>query len=68
MPHPHSNGNTPACWVSGFYTAASKKYYLTAAPQCVYPDAFLGNLLLYYGNLFDYISVQVSAKRGASNL
>jgi len=34
----------------------SKKYYLTAAPQCVFPDAALGNVINSVG--FDAIYVQ----------
>ncbi|KAL1736950.1 glycoside hydrolase family 18 protein [Schizophyllum commune] len=37
-------------------SGASKKYYVTAAPQCVYPDASLGGVLNAVG--FDAIYVQ----------
>ncbi|KAJ3489443.1 hypothetical protein NLI96_g2139 [Meripilus lineatus] len=35
---------------------ASKKYYVTAAPQCPYPDAYLGSVLNAVG--FDAVYVQ----------
>lgn len=38
------------------FTGASKKYYITAAPQCVYPDAALGSVLNNAN--FDAIYVQ----------
>lgn len=37
--------------------AASKKYYITGAPQCPYPDAVIGNTLNAVG--FDAVYVQV---------
>jgi len=37
---------------------ASKKYYVTAAPQCPFPDAFLGSVLNAVG--FDAVYVQFS--------
>lgn len=37
-------------------SGASKRYYITAAPQCVYPDAALGSVL--NGANFDAIYVQ----------
>ena len=37
-------------------SGASKKYYVTAAPQCVYPDAYLGSTLNAVG--FDMVYVQ----------
>ncbi|KAF9042919.1 glycoside hydrolase superfamily [Panaeolus papilionaceus] len=36
---------------------ASKKYYVTAAPQCPYPDAYVGSVLNAVG--FDAVYVQV---------
>ncbi|KAG8757338.1 Chitinase 1, partial [Ceratobasidium sp. 428] len=38
------------------FTGASKKYYVTAAPQCVYPDAALGSVINNAN--FDAIYVQ----------
>ncbi|KAK0582997.1 hypothetical protein LWI29_032128 [Acer saccharum] len=38
------------------YSTQSKKVYLTAAPQCPYPDAYLGDALKT--GLFDYVWVQ----------
>ncbi|KAL7586422.1 hevamine-A [Lactuca sativa] len=38
------------------YSTKSKKVYLTAAPQCPYPDAWLGGAL--QTGLFDYVWVQ----------
>ena len=38
------------------YSTQSKKVYLTAAPQCPYPDAHLGDALKT--GLFDYVWVQ----------
>ncbi|KAF8320069.1 glycoside hydrolase [Clavulina sp. PMI_390] len=38
------------------YSGASKKYYVTAAPQCPYPDAYIGSSL--NGAEFDAIYVQ----------
>ncbi|KAG8680715.1 Chitinase 1 [Ceratobasidium sp. 394] len=38
------------------FTGASKKYYVTAAPQCVYPDAALGSVI--NNAVFDAIYVQ----------
>lgn len=38
------------------FTGASKKYYVTAAPQCPYPDAYLGASL--NGAIFDAVYVQ----------
>ncbi|PPQ73971.1 hypothetical protein CVT24_012533 [Panaeolus cyanescens] len=35
---------------------ASKKYYITAAPQCPYPDAYMGSILNAVG--FDAVYVQ----------
>ncbi|KAI8319510.1 glycoside hydrolase [Martensiomyces pterosporus] len=31
--------------MNSYYKTGTKKYYITAAPQCPYPDANLGNLL-----------------------
>lgn len=41
---------------SSHFTGASKKYYVTAAPQCVYPDAALGSVINNAN--FDAIYVQ----------
>ncbi|TFK40066.1 glycoside hydrolase superfamily [Crucibulum laeve] len=38
-------------------SGASKKYYVTAAPQCPFPDAYLGSVLNAVG--FDAVYVQV---------
>ncbi|KAL6971973.1 Acidic endochitinase [Sarracenia purpurea var. burkii] len=38
------------------YSKLGKKVYLTAAPQCPFPDAYLGNAL--NTGLFDYVWVQ----------
>ncbi|XP_078151216.1 hevamine-A-like [Carex rostrata] len=38
------------------YSSQSKKVYLTAAPQCPYPDSYLGPAL--QTGLFDYVWVQ----------
>ncbi|CAK7348797.1 unnamed protein product [Dovyalis caffra] len=38
------------------YSKQGKKLYLTAAPQCPYPDAWIGNALKT--GLFDYVWVQ----------
>ncbi|KAL2324589.1 hypothetical protein Fmac_023647 [Flemingia macrophylla] len=38
------------------YSSQNKKVYLTAAPQCVFPDADLGTAL--NSSLFDYVWVQ----------
>ncbi|XP_059302809.1 acidic endochitinase-like [Lycium ferocissimum] len=38
------------------YSSMGKKVYLTAAPQCPYPDAWIGNALKT--GLFDYVWVQ----------
>ncbi|EOX95833.1 Hevamine-A precursor [Theobroma cacao] len=44
-----------ARYLSG-YSKKGKKVYLTAAPQCPYPDAWVGNALKT--GLFDYVWVQ----------
>ncbi|KAI3783048.1 hypothetical protein L2E82_13110 [Cichorium intybus] len=44
-----------ARYLSG-YTTKSKKVYLTAAPQCPFPDAYIGTALKT--GLFDYVWVQ----------
>lgn len=44
-----------ANYLSG-YSAQGKKVYLTAAPQCPYPDAWVGGAL--NTGLFDYVWVQ----------
>jgi chitinase len=38
------------------FSGASKKYYITAAPQCPYPDAYLSPTLNAVG--FDAVYVQ----------
>lgn len=38
------------------YSSKGKKVYLTAAPQCPFPDAWLGNAVKT--GLFDYVWVQ----------
>ncbi|KAF5382110.1 hypothetical protein D9615_004230 [Tricholomella constricta] len=40
---------------------ASKRYYLTAAPQCPFPDAYLGSVISAVG--FDAIYVQCKSPR-----
>ncbi|KAI8979496.1 glycoside hydrolase superfamily [Mycotypha africana] len=42
--------------LNGYFKSASKKYYVTAAPQCVYPDANLQTTLNGYP--FDAVYVQ----------
>ncbi|KAI8889800.1 carbohydrate-binding module family 5 protein [Backusella circina FSU 941] len=42
--------------LNGYFKASSKKYYITAAPQCVYPDANLQTTL--NGFPFDAVYVQ----------
>ncbi|KAI0724269.1 class III chitinase [Cerioporus squamosus] len=39
-----------------YFSGASKKYYITGAPQCVYPDAYLGTTLNAVA--FDAVYVQ----------
>ena len=38
------------------FNGASKKYYLSAAPQCPFPDAYLGSVINAVG--FDTLYVQ----------
>ncbi|KAM0935563.1 putative chitinase [Dioscorea sansibarensis] len=45
-----------ARYLSGYSAAKAKKVYLTAAPQCPYPDAWVGGAL--DTGLFDYVWVQ----------
>ncbi|KAK6239776.1 hypothetical protein QUC31_005245 [Theobroma cacao] len=45
-----------ARYLKGYSKQSSKKVYLTAAPQCPFPDAFLGSAL--NTGLFDYVWVQ----------
>ncbi|EFA86365.1 chitinase [Heterostelium album PN500] len=45
---------------SKYFAGASKKYYVSGAPQCPFPDAYLGpgpNTALQTG-LFDFVNVQ----------
>lgn len=39
-----------------FATDTSKKYYISAAPQCPYPDSFIGSSL--NGAKFDMVYIQ----------
>jgi len=39
-----------------FNKATDKKYYLTSAPQCEYPDAYVGDAL--ETGMFDYVFIQ----------
>ncbi|PON96920.1 Endo-beta-N-acetylglucosaminidase [Trema orientale] len=56
------------------YSKAGKRVYLTAAPQCPFPDSFLGSAL--NTGLFDYVwvqfynnpSCQYSSSAGVNNL
>ncbi|KAK9815655.1 hypothetical protein WJX72_007463 [[Myrmecia] bisecta] len=41
-----------------YATNASKKYYLTAVPQCPFPDANLGDVLSSRNSAFDYVLIQ----------
>ncbi|GLJ21050.1 hypothetical protein SUGI_0384570 [Cryptomeria japonica] len=59
--------------VSALSSRGSKKVFLSAAPQCPYPDAYLGSALRM--ELFDYVWIQFYnnppcqyANRDASNL
>jgi hypothetical protein len=63
-----SNANPATCRVTGHYASAPKKYYLTAAPHCAFPDSYLGGVLSKNGNLFDYISVRVSQTGSSESL
>jgi len=38
--------------------SGNKQYYISAAPQCPYPDAYIGPALQSNGNDFDFIWVQ----------
>ncbi|KAI8639719.1 glycoside hydrolase superfamily [Parasitella parasitica] len=55
-------GGSPSYYVNfltrlnSYFSAAKKKYYVTAAPQCVYPDASLQQTLNAYP--FDAVYVQ----------
>ncbi|KAH8980872.1 glycoside hydrolase [Lactarius akahatsu] len=55
-------GGSPSHWpafvtqIRSHASGASKKYYITGAPQCPFPDAFLGSVLNSVG--FDAIYVQ----------
>lgn len=55
-------GGSPSHWpafvtrIRSHASGASKKYYITGAPQCPYPDAFLGSVLNAVG--FDAVYVQ----------
>ncbi|KAG6856443.1 hypothetical protein H0H87_004408 [Tephrocybe sp. NHM501043] len=46
-------------------TGASKQYYVTAAPQCVFPDAYLGTVLNAVA--FDAVYVQYNNYCGVQN-
>ncbi|KAI9206401.1 glycoside hydrolase superfamily [Polychytrium aggregatum] len=53
-----ANGYYPD-FVNTYRSLAPKgSYYLTAAPQCFYPDASLGSTLSSVGGQFDWVSVQ----------
>jgi chitinase len=39
-----------------FATDPSKKYYISGAPQCVVPDASMGDMI--FNTLFDYLFIQ----------
>ena len=55
-------GGTPLHWddlaryLKGYSSSSGKKVYLTAAPQCPFPDAWVGGALAT--GLFDYVWVQ----------
>ncbi|DBA68503.1 TPA: Chitinase 2 [Trebouxia sp. C0005] len=44
--------------LQSLWGGASKKYYLTAVPQCPYPDANLGAVLSSHTSAFDYVLIQ----------
>lgn len=44
--------------LESLWNGASKKYYLTAAPQCPLPDANVGAVLSSRTSNFDYIQIQ----------
>ncbi|KAF9466457.1 glycoside hydrolase superfamily [Collybia nuda] len=46
-------------------SGANKKYYITAAPQCPFPDAYLGSVISAVG--FDAIYVQYNNYCGVNN-
>lgn len=49
-----------------YATAPAKKYYLTAAPQCPYPDGSNDLALQSSGNLFDFVFIQYYNNPGCS--
>ncbi|KAG0542567.1 hypothetical protein BDA96_02G115400 [Sorghum bicolor] len=55
-------GGTPLHWddlaryLKGYSSSSGRKVYLTAAPQCPFPDAWVGGALAT--GLFDYVWVQ----------
>ncbi len=40
------------------YATGNKKYYITAVPQCPFPDFYTNPVLQAKGNLFDFVLVQ----------
>eukprot|EP00884_Botryococcus_braunii_P020261 jgi/Botrbrau1/6919/Bobra.0215s0001.1 len=44
--------------LSELYATGNKKYYITAVPQCPFPDYYTNPVLQAKGNLFDFVLVQ----------
>jgi hypothetical protein len=44
---------------AALYGASGRKYYLTAAPGCPYPDPNLDQVLQAAGQAFDFVSMML---------
>ena len=51
----------------GHYKSTSRKYYLTAVPQCIFPDANVGPAIAAAGSSFDFIGIQFYNNPSCSN-